>query len=210
MTILTLDGFKNNSDLVNDGPIVKAMKVDVFQTYIDDLDLSIKPIDSNSDMNVLDINSIYVQDVYGRNRFFVGIQKINKLKTIFSPLMNESHINKLIQFLSAAQFYSKLLHHDFCNDFIKFIHCDLFNLSKVELLHSRKYLEFSIGIFEVKVGKSIKVENYIDDYERSFSTIDDAYCYLLDYIQQNICEYLEIDKQSVSNKDIVLLHMITC
>lgn len=210
MTIHTLLQSISNPELINDVAIVKAIKVDVFQTYIDDLNLSIKPIDSNSDMNVLDINSIYFQDVYGRNRFFVGIQKINKLRMIFSPLMNESHINKLIQFLSAAQFYSKLIHHDFCNNFVKFIHCDLFNLSKVELLHSRKYLEFSIGVFEVKVGELIKVENYIDDYERSFSTIDDAYCYLLDYIQKNICEHLDIEKQSVSNKDILVLQMINC
>ena len=193
------------------GRIVNAITVEAFQKHVTDLNLSmipIKIIDVKS--KTLKNDSIYLVDVFGSHKFSIGIQKLNKLKMMLSPLMNESDTDQLIQLLSIAQFYSKLLHPSFDNDCIELTHCDLFKLSKEALSSNPNYIELSIGIFEFEINDKIKIENYMDDDDKIFSTLGDAYAYLSNYIQQNICNHLDNAIDNISNKDLLVLDMLTC
>ena len=129
---------------------------------------------------------------------------------MLSPLMNESDTDQLIQLLSIAQFYSKLLHPSFDNDCIELTHCDLFKLSKEALSSNPNYIELSIGIFEFEINDKIKIENYMDDDDKIFSNLGEAYAYLSNYIQQNICNHLDNAIDNISNKDLLVLDMLTC
>lgn len=189
--------------------IVKAVKVDNFKKHIASLNLPIQSVPYDIKNKAWDINSIYVIDVYGNDKFSVGIRKINKLKMMLSPLMSESHINNLIQLLSIAQFYSSLLHTDYANDCVEISHTDIFNLSKERLSLNPVYLELSIGIFDFEISEKFKINNFTGE-EKDFLTIDEAYVYLLDFIQQDIGKHLSADIADISNKDLLVLDMITC
>jgi hypothetical protein len=189
--------------------IVNAIKVDEFKKHIDSLNLPIQSVPYDVKNKSWDINSMYVIDVYGNDKFSVGIRKINKLKMMLAPLMSESHINTLIQLLSVAQFYSSLLHTDYANNCIEFSQTNLFSLSKEQLSLNPTYLEFSIGVFDFLISEKFKIDNFGGE-KKDFFTIDEAYVYLLDFVQQDICQHLSADISDISNKDLLVLDMITC
>lgn len=188
--------------------IVNAIKVDDFKKHIDSLKFFIQSIPYDVKNKAWDINSMYVIDVYGNDKFSVGIRKINKLKMMLASLMSKSNINTLIQLLSIAQFYSSLLHTDYANNCVEFSQQDLFSLSKEDLSSNPTYLEFSIGVFDFEISETFKIDNFTGE-EKHFSTIDEAYVYLLDFIQQDIVNHLSADIADISNKDLLVLDMIT-
>ena len=189
--------------------IVKAIKVEDFKKHIDSLNLPIESVPYEVNDKSWDNNSMYVIDIYGNDKFLVGIRKISKLKMILTPLMSESQINQLIQLLSIAKFYSDLLHTDYDNDCVEFSQKDLFSLSKEKLSSNPTYLEFSIGIFDFEISETFKIDNFTGE-EKHFLTIDEAYIYLFDFIKQDICKHLSADIADISNKDLLVLDMITC
>ena len=189
--------------------IVKALSVTAFKQHIDGLCLPIQSIPYDVKNKSLDSNSMYVMDIYGRHKFAVGIQKINKLKSILSPLMSDNDITQLVQLLSISQFYSHLLHPEFNNNCVEFSQKDLSLLSKESLSNNPAYMEFSIGIFDFEIADKFKIDNYMDG-EQYFLTINEAYDYLLDYIQQNICKVLHANIENVCNKDLLVIDMMNC
>ena len=188
--------------------IVKAIKVEDFKRHIDSLNLPIEAIydikNTSWDMNVM-----YFMDVHGKDKFAVGIRKINKLKMILSTLMSESHIIQLIQLISIARFYSSLLYANYANNCVEFSHTDIFSFSKEKLSSNPTYLEFSIGIFDFEFSETVKIDNFVHE-QKDFLTIEDAYVYLLNFIQQDISKRLSADIADISNKDLLVLDMITC
>jgi len=190
--------------------IVKALSVTAFKQHVDGLYLPIQSIPYDVKNKSLDSNSMYFMDVYGRDKFAIGIQKINKLKMMLSPLMSDNDINQLVQLLSIAQFHSHLLHAEFNNNCVEFSQKDLSLLSKESLSNNPVYMEFSIGIFDFEITDKFKIDNYMGDGEQYFLTINEAYDYLLDYIQQDICKVLHADVENVCNKDLLVIDMMTC
>lgn len=190
--------------------IVKALSVTAFKQHVDGLYLPIQSIPYDVKNKSLDSNSMYVMDVHGNDKFAVGIQKINKLKMMLSPLMSDNDITQLVQLLSIAQFHSDLLHSEFNNNCVEFSQKDLSLLSKESLSNNPVYMEFSIGIFDFEITDKFKIDNYMGDGEQYFLTINEAYDYLLDYIQQDICKVLYADIKNVCNKDLLVIDMMTC
>lgn len=190
--------------------IVKALDVTDFKQHVEGLNLPVQYIAYETMNKSLNNNSIYIMNNYNKVRFAVGIQKINKLKMMLSPLMSKDDIQELIQLLSIAQFYSSLLHPAFNNNCIEISQCYIFNLSKENLLTNPTYMEISIGIFDFDISDKIKVDNYMEDMEKHFTTINEAYKYLFEYIQEDIFQRLNTDSKNISNKDLLVIDMLTC
>jgi len=67
-----------------------------------------------------------------------------------------------------------------------------------------------MGIFDFEITDKFVIHNYIEHEAQSFSTVKEAYTYLFNYIQKEICKKLDSQITSITNKDLIVLDMIIC
>lgn len=189
--------------------ISNPLRFEEFQNYIEKLNITFISESSGSQINYDNKKALhFINDGYKKVYIF-GIQQINYLKILLKPLVKNDNLEKLINLFSIAQFYSSLFYSGSSTNVIEFTHLDIFNLSKVLLSKNPEYFEISVGKFIFKIGEIIRIYNFVEDKIELFSTVDLAYDYLYHLIYNTICLKLNTEPCKVTNKDILVLNMMT-
>jgi hypothetical protein len=171
-----------------------------FLIYVESLNIGMEPIHYYYLIDVDYKKRLCSVTENGETKFLIGIDKIQYLREILKPLMNDKNVNQLIYILSIAQFYSYLFYDDYFNGLVDFSYVDKY---------ASDYLQFSVGVLNFNIfDNNIQVYNCGDDYIFESFTIEDTYNFFLNYIQQKIIDNLHADREQISNKNILLLEML--